>query len=213
MAIFTLTEWEDNGYHDSYFNEAWWNTETQQVEFHEVGATAYAGGDQTPRTPINDPAELEKAIAWLAEKIFDRLKVAEHNDVLNPDVENLAHGREFRLLRSARNKGVKYEAGTVGEMVRQSSFGAFYRNGYNRPNRENTRVTLRLIDGTFATFALSALRQHREPLTDDELRAKAAELAQHCQFSQAGPYKFAWDTKNHAKSLKEKQAEPMPVAA
>src|SRR5579885_3291074 len=32
------------------------------------------------------------------------------------------------------------EAGTVGEVVSWGSFGTFYRNGYNQPNRGNTSV-------------------------------------------------------------------------
>jgi hypothetical protein len=201
MPLLVLTEWEDNGYHDSYFHESWWNTETGQVEFHEVGATAYAGRNSTERAPISDPAELEKAIAWLADHIYHKIRAAEHRDVLTPEPVNCAHGREFRLLRNCRHKGQVLPAGTVGECIRVDSFGTFYRNGYNRPNRENSRVTLRLPDGSYQTVALSACRQNAEPMADAELMYRARDLARDCQFSTAGPYKYAWDSKNHAAEL------------
>jgi hypothetical protein len=87
----------------------------------------------------------------------------------------------MRLLRGVKHKGVKYDAGLRGEVFWSGSYGHFYRNGYNKPDRENTRVGLRLTTGEKIFVALSALRLDREPMLDGELMVRAHQAAKsHC---------------------------------
>lgn len=52
----------------------------------------------------------------------------------------------------------KVPRGTVGEVLDWSSFGNFYRNGYNVTSRKNTSVKVRLEDGRRVSVTLDALR-------------------------------------------------------
>ena len=53
----------------------------------------------------------------------------------------------------------KVAKGTIGEVISWHSFGQFYRNGYNVPNRENTSVKVKLDDsGKVVSATLAALR-------------------------------------------------------
>jgi len=63
----------------------------------------------------------------------------------------------------------------------QRSFGTFYRNGYNKPNRTNTSVLVKFADSENLIPA-SKLRLARQLLTDTELEKKANELAKHRNF-------------------------------
>ena len=96
--------------------ESYWNDETKQVEFHEVGSTRHAGGSSCSNTPpIDDIDMLVEAIAWLGDFIFGQIRAAEHRDVLEP--QKVERGDMVRLIRKCKHKGVTYETGTVGEVV------------------------------------------------------------------------------------------------
>jgi hypothetical protein len=58
----------------------------------------------------------------------------------------------------------KLPAGTTGEVMTWESYGTFYRNGYNKPDRENTTVRMRLETGEVVPVKLEALRLDREPI-------------------------------------------------
>ena len=194
---YALTEWEDNGYHDSYFYAAVWDTELRTVRAIQTGATAYAGGiRQFP--PIQDHAMLAEALAWLAEHIFNVIRGAEHRDVLEPKA--VAPRDELRLTRNVRHKGETLAAGLQGRVFWSGAYGQFYRNGYNKPGRENTRVGLELTDGRRVFVALGACRHDREPMTDGELRQRALALSENCGFSFACGCK-AWESANYALAL------------
>lgn len=194
-----LCSWEDNGYHDSYFYQAVWNDETNQVESHMEGATAFAGGHSYPA--ITDSDMLMQAITWLSEHIYTRIREAEYRDVLEPNAA--PHGMELRLLRDVRHNGTVIPAGTWGDVFWSGAYGKFYRNGYNKPCRTNIRVGLRLPDGNKIFVALSACRLHREPLSDAELHRRAVELSKHCGFGTACGMK-AWESRNPARELYER---------
>ena len=205
MALHKLTNWEVNGPQDSDFMESYWNDETKQVEFHEVGSTRHAGGSSCSNTPpINDIDMLVEAIAWLGDFIFGQIRAAEHRDVLEPQA--VGRGDMVRLLRDVKHHKVLYPAGTVGEVCLDWLLGQFYRKGYNRPGRGNTRVAIRISKEPGADwlyFALYALRHEREPMSDEQLQERANILAQNCQFSAAHP-RNTWDTKNYALLLLER---------
>jgi len=80
-----------------------------------------------------------------------------------------------------RVKTKRYIAGAVGTALMQRSFGTFYRNGYNKPNRTNTSVLVKFADSENLIPA-SKLRLARQLLTDTELEKKANELAKHRNF-------------------------------
>ena len=198
---FTLTDWEQNGYHDSYFYVSVWNTETRTLRAMEYGSTAYGGGAETPPV-ISDPAVLQDAIAWLAEYIFGVIRKAEHADVMEPQAA--PKYADMRLVRNVKHKGETLAAGLEGRVFWAGAYGQFYRNSYNRPCRGNTRVGLELTDGRKVFVGLNALRLAREPMSDAELRQRAADLALHCGFSQATGVKCAWDSRNYALELLKK---------
>lgn len=47
-------------------------------------------------------------------------------------------------------------AGTIGEIMGWRSFGTFFANGYNKPNRDNTTVTLK-VNGRIIDLPLAKL--------------------------------------------------------
>jgi hypothetical protein len=88
-------------------------------------------------------------------------------------------------------------AGLTGSAVDWTSFGTFYRNGYNHPDRHNTTVQLIGEDGNKWRAGLKNLRLDRDYQTDTELRVKADCQSRTYQFSYGYPH-FAWDTNNFA---------------
>lgn len=94
--------WEENGYHDSDFFEAYWSVEKGVIFRVEVGSTRYAGGTCPLDTIPWTEAELERARAYLAGKIFDSIKEGELIDVLTP--ANVVKGQRVRLLEKHKNQ-------------------------------------------------------------------------------------------------------------
>jgi hypothetical protein len=88
-------------------------------------------------------------------------------------------------------------AGLTGKVVDWKSFGQFYANGYNKPNRDNTTVQFRTSDDKLVRASLNKLRLHREYQFPASLRARARELSFNYGFSAMYP-RFAWDTHNFA---------------
>lgn len=197
-----LTEWEDNGYNDSDFWVSVYDDEKNAVRAVLKGSTRFAGyhdGGPDIGKPIANLAVLQKALRVLADHIYSVIRAAEYRDVLEPSTAE--KGTILRLLRSVKHKGALIAEGTVGELFWIGAYGHFYRNGYNRPDRENTRVGLTLADGSSAYVALSACRLNREPHDDEQLRVRAWDLAQNCSFSQMTGEKCAWNSENYALTL------------
>jgi hypothetical protein len=186
-----LVEFERNGYNDSDFFMVFFDSDKGSLGVQEIGSTRHAGGIDRSGFVKDLPAhELERARLDLQDRIQRALGLADQHDVLEPD--NVAHGEVVRFLRDAgATSKFTYKQGDTGEVFYCSAFGTFYRNGYNHPGRNNRRVGLRLPDGTRVFSPLMYLRLHREPLTDDELRARATELSYHYQFGATAPG-FTW---------------------
>ena len=72
--------------------------------------------------------------------------------------------------------------GTSGDVIALKTFGVFYKNGYNKPGRENTQAKVRLCDGRIVSIPCDKLRLDREPMNDDQLTARARKLAQNMNF-------------------------------
>jgi len=198
-----LTDWEDNGYNDSDFWVSVYDDEKNVVRAVLKGSTRFAGffGGDIPDIgqPITDPAILQKALRVLADHIYSVIRAAETREVMEPSA--VEKGTILRLLRSVRHKGALIADGTVGEVFWSGAYGHFYSNGYNRPDRNNTRVGITLANGSSAYVALSACRLNREPVDDEKLRQRAGELAQRCGFSQMTGEKCAWNSENYALAL------------
>jgi hypothetical protein len=94
-------------------------------------------------------------------------------------------------------------AGLTGEVVDWGSFGQFYANGYNQPNRNNTSVQFRTKDGEVVRASLAKLRLDQDYKDDSYLQGKADELSYGYQFSALYP-RHAWDTHNHAMAVGKK---------
>lgn len=208
MALHKLCDWEDNGYHDSYFYAAVWNDETNAVESIETGSTAYYGGCSAGE-PVKDIDIVLKAVEWLKQYIYKAIRAAEYRDVLEPQAA--PHGTELRLIRDVRHKGMIIPEGTWGDVFWSEAYGKFYAKGYNKPNRENIRVGLRLPDGSKVFVALKACRLKRDPLSDAELMARADRLSRDCKFGAACGMK-AWESQNWARPILEAYAASQAAA-
>jgi hypothetical protein len=105
-------------------------------------------------------------------------------------------------LKDANGKLVyeKLAAGTFGSVVDWKSFGQFYANGYNKPNRQNTTVQFKLLSGKIVRASLEKLRLNREYLSIEELRASARKQSYSYEFSKIYP-RSAWDTHNFAREV------------
>lgn len=83
-------------------------------------------------------------------------------------------------------KMIKIAKGTAGEVISAAAYGSFYKNGYNKPNRDNTTVRVRSDDGAVWQAKADALRLDEEPASDEEIRAKAKMFAALREFSRYG---------------------------
>lgn len=104
MARIQLCHWEQNGYSDSDFYTAWWDSETDTIGSTMVWSTRFAGGtseDFGVRVDASDPI-LVKAYEAL-EKYIRRALVADyirrHNE---PDVEDLRVGMTCETTRKVK---------------------------------------------------------------------------------------------------------------
>jgi len=109
-------------------------------------------------------------------------------------------GEDGRALKVKDAKGkLVYDiipTDTVGEVVDWGSFGTFYRNGYNEPNRENTSVQLRTSEGRVFRATLAKCRQDRDYATPAALRKRAVELSYNYHWPACSGSKCAWLTRN-----------------
>lgn len=188
-----LVEYERNGYNDSDFFAIWFDDVTGELGQSEIGSTRYAGGlgYEGISTARTSPEVLEQARKALAAIILSQITRAETSDVLEP--EAVAFGTNLRILKdsSPRSKST-YKAGEVGEVFYSKAFGTFYRKGYNKPDRKNTRVGLRRLDGSTVFVPLAQCRLNREMLTAEQLAHRAEALSHEYQFGGAfGGYTWA----------------------
>jgi hypothetical protein len=67
------------------------------------------------------------------------------------------------------------EKGTVGKVLRTEVYGTFYRNGYNRPGRHNTRVAVKTAEGKVFFTQAENLELNEEVPTQAEAEAAVRE--------------------------------------
>lgn len=179
-------EWEHNGYDDSDFYRVVFDWNKRELRRFETGSTRYAGRcwagsefvlpSQTPETVWAEAERIHRDSIANGLRELDRMTKEE------PDVQDIKHGMELELTRNVKHKGATIAKGTRGEIFWSGAYGQFYRNGYNHPNRENTRVGLRLLDGSRVFVALKACRQTAPLLSEDQIQEQAKQTASHRNF-------------------------------
>lgn len=199
MAKYRLVEWENNGYNDSDFFIAYWDSDHGDIQAHMFGTTRF-GGDNT----ISDeylmptPDVVLAAREALAAKIYAMMEHAENLDINEPT--NAQKGERLELIKDTRHKKVKYEKGTQGTVIWIGAFGKFYRNGYNKPGRFNRRVGLKLEDGKVFFTALSNCKRAKAPMSEAEMRKIADRHAWGLNFKTAVSNHGGWLSCNWAKA-------------
>lgn len=206
---FKLMWWEDNGYHDSYFHGVYFDDADGQLHKADLGATAYGGGiGFSEEYAMPTPEVVEAARKLLVQGIYQRLLEAEHRDVMEPN--DVQVGDIVRLLQVHKSR----KAGTVlgvGVRIRVNdcqAFGTFYRNGYNKPGRDNRSIVGTVLGSpqTLVRVPLSKCRMDREPMPDTELMARAEALSHEHQY---GPLfgMRAWESDNWAAQVAQQTGQ------
>lgn len=188
-ALYAVSEeWEENGYHDSDFYRMVYNASTGNLARYCTGSTRFAM-DYSQRREFVLPAQVPEEVwriveAMVADIITERMVNEERRRVMEPEPSLAGHGTRLRLLRDVQTKEHgKIPAGTVGEVFWSGQFGTFYRNGYKRRDRSNTRVGLRLTNGTRIFAPLGACRLDRDEVPAEEIRQRALAIAARREFS------------------------------
>ena len=118
MALFELNDWEENGYHDSYFYKAAWDAEKKEVVLVSAGATAYASCDTTPRPASPTIEVVEQARQWLKGYIKGSLREADKNDIEWP--KSLQKGDRV-VIKAATKK--QFKVATTGQCAKCEGTG------------------------------------------------------------------------------------------
>lgn len=261
MVLYLLNDWERNGYNDSDFYAAYYDSEKNEIHATEYGSTRCAAPtmigidkDGVSSVTVNGQPlvlptveAIEAARKVLADYYFQRATKLDKLIVDEPNVEDLSVGLSMVTTGSVRNqvkatepcrkcsgsgfwvnprnasdkrecftckgsgqfatgpaKGSdgkvvwsKIEAGTQGTVVDHMAYGKFYTNGYNKPDRFNTTVTLKRADGSTFKVKLEKLKCAREYASPEKLRAQAERSSYGYQFQDATGCRCAWLTKNY----------------
>lgn len=173
-----IARYEDNGYHDSYFYAAVWNSETQTMHDIMESTTAAGGGRTVDATPLREcPQDVqEKFKQWACRRAAEMIHAEKEADCLTP--ETIKNGDELVMLRDVRKRDrtLVIGKGTAGRVFWWKAFGTFYANGYNQPGRKNIRVGLELENGDRVFVPLKATRRAEtpEPIESIEKRMVSA---------------------------------------
>lgn len=101
-----------------------------------------------------------------------------------------AHGENGKVLYAC------YPAGAVGTVIWVGTFRTVYARGYNKLGRDTLSTRIALADGTIINAPLAKLRLDRDPMSDEELRRRAHNLARNAKFGAAFAGGYAWDSGN-----------------
>lgn len=103
--LYLLQSWEINGYHDSDFYGAFWDTETQTVRRIEMGSTRYASQGNPMLFSTELTVEIvQSAIYWLEDVVYDAMSAAASNRINRPDTISVGD----KVCLTAAKKGHKY---------------------------------------------------------------------------------------------------------
>lgn len=199
---YKLCDWEENGYDDSDGYLAYWDSDKNIVE-SVLTWTTRAGTGPSPDFVMPTIEIVEKAIEWLAGKIFTLIRNAEQKDVMAP--ENAVPGQLLRLTEEhkSRKTGQTLTVGTVIRVNDCQAFGTFYAKGYNHTGRQNRSIVGTVLGkpSVLVRVPLAKCRKNEEPMPDAELMQRAKVLARDCQFGKALSGRHAWDSNNWALSI------------
>jgi hypothetical protein len=102
---FKVCDWEDNGYDDSDFYGAYFDSETGTVKTMLIGTTR--GAMPTPKEwsdmPLPTAEVVEEARQWLQGHIYGVIHAAEHRDAAEPSLALLGNGVRVKLTKAHRN--------------------------------------------------------------------------------------------------------------
>ena len=94
---------------------------------------------------------------------------------------------------AAKQEWLRIDSGSTGVIIRATTYGTFYANGYNRPDRHNTTAIIKLDDGREVKAPLKKLRLDAELMSDEECFKRADSIARsgenafYMPFRTAGP--------------------------
>ncbi|MDA3961905.1 MAG: hypothetical protein PF961_14035 [Planctomycetota bacterium] len=184
MAFYLLAEYTHHGYHDSYFYDIIFDDEAVTITDKMIGATAFAGGRIGSYEPLSDVI-VKQVREYFTGLLCDHYMEVETRICLTPPIDALAPGVAVRTTRVIRGTDratrgkIQIPADSVAHIVSHPrAFGTFYRNGANRPNRDNARVLIEVqATGQRAYVACNALRMDYEAPTPSGIRPAAVEVA------------------------------------
>lgn len=159
-----IGDYEDNGYHDSYFHVVFWDTEKGAVENVQYAATAYGGGwDWHKEIERDIPADIIQQIRdWRFEQILPAFIEAEKQRCFEPSASQMTAPTRVRLLKDGKRGKTPYNKDEVGVVTGQYWFGQFFSNGYKTKDRHNGRVGIQI--GNRRVFcAMTVVRLDEEP--------------------------------------------------
>ena len=188
--LYAVTRELENNYHDdSDFYVIAFDPTTRSLARHETWTTRFACVARPGRWFVPVEETPEEVLAMAEERLAEQLEVIvganDKKDVEEPQVSALANGMRLRLHRDVRTRGElgTLKAGIAGTVFWWGSHGRFFRNGYNQPNRSNTRVGMTLDDGRKAFVVLEACRLDREVMTPEEVKTRARTIAKDRNFN------------------------------
>ena len=184
---YLLNWWERNGYDDSDWYAAWYNSDTNSIEVEEIGSTRYGGGIRMPQYPHMDSAPNDVYAAFRT-LIIERCATLIHNGIVQshnePQPTDIKcppaySGTALTTIRTVKSrKDGTIPAGLSGFAIWQGAYGQFYKNGYNHPNRANTRVGLELRgednESLVIWVALNALKLYGDPESYESVKERIA---------------------------------------
>lgn len=186
--VYALThEREHNYYDDSDFYVIAFDWNTKTIFEHPTGSTRYAAGPSLGPSfvPVEHlPAEVLQVAREVAvvNEVLEIMR-RHHLRVMTPGPEEVQKGTRVVLTRKARNRELgTLEAGLAGKVFWIGSHGRFYRNGYNRPNRHNTRLGVEFDDGRKGFVALDACRLDEPELPEIDAVEIAKRSVEHGNF-------------------------------
>jgi hypothetical protein len=159
-----LEDRERNGRDDSDFYMLVWNPEKGIIESHEFASTrgwSYPCYGSRP-----DATEETKAAAteYLRARYLDAIKSKNFSDARTP-----VHGRNVKVIKSFKNKGIQVEAGTLGDIFWTGMSKNFSGSRWFHPE---PMIGLRAVDGT-RSFTKAA---NVEVLNPEQFETPVAEL-------------------------------------
>jgi len=103
MIQYLLSEWEINGYSDSDFEGAVWDTEANSVKRIMLGTTRFAAPITYDGITVGDIPEdiIVKALSWLSDAIYHDMWHHEHNKIACPN--DVRPGDRVVLQEDRRN--------------------------------------------------------------------------------------------------------------